>query len=120
MHSEFTISEEKEIAINIELAMQDMKDFNYTISEVCKLYNVKPEQIELHRKSFNEISNLKTFNISKNHFSDFEKDKFQKDFGYELSEISYSSEKEIDFSSKEEKDFLLKNGVPMILARFGF
>lgn len=120
MHSEFTISKETEIKHLCWSALERIYKYNYTLLEVCEVINVTPEQIELHRQSYEEISNLKKFYISKNNFSDLEQDKFQKDFGYGVTTISYYSKKEIDFTDKEEKSFLLKNGLPKLLARFGF
>ena len=37
MHSEFTISKEKELEIKVLLAKQDMKKFSYSVSQVCEL-----------------------------------------------------------------------------------
>ena len=62
---------------------------------------------------------VKTYFISKRFFTDEELSTFKEKFGYELTEIDYSSsEGEIDFSDESEKKFLLEKGYPMILARF--
>lgn len=56
--------------------------------------------------------------ISETFFSEDEIKAFQKKFGYDIKSISYSSASVVDFSILEEKEYLLKNGHPMILARF--
>lgn len=62
---------------------------------------------------------LAKFFISERFFTKEELEVFEKRHGYKVSEISYSSIKgEIDFSNSEEKEFLLREGFPMILARF--
>ena len=45
MHSEFTISKEKELEIKVLLAKQDMKKFSYSVSQVCELYGLSKEEI---------------------------------------------------------------------------
>lgn len=47
MHSEFTISKEKELKIKVLLAKQDMKKFSYSVSYVCEIYGLSEEQIGL-------------------------------------------------------------------------
>ena len=51
-------------------------------------------------------------------FTQEEFQEFKKRHGYEVTEISYACNKEIDFSQPEEKEFLMREGFPMILARF--
>ena len=50
MHSEFTISKEKEVAIKVLLAKQDMKEFKYSVAQVCELYGLSEEEIGIVEK----------------------------------------------------------------------
>lgn len=43
MHSEFAISPEREKAIKVMLAKESMKDFNYSIAQVCELYELNED-----------------------------------------------------------------------------
>lgn len=57
--------------------------------------------------------------ISERFFTSEELKEFEQKHGYKVTEISYSSVNgEIDFSISEEKEFLMREGFPMILARF--
>lgn len=57
--------------------------------------------------------------ISERFFTSEELKEFEQRHGYKVTEISYSSVNgEVDFSNPEEKAFLMKEGFPMILARF--
>lgn len=51
MHSEFTISKEKELEIKVLLAKQDMKKFSYSVSQVCELYGLSEEEIAIIEQS---------------------------------------------------------------------
>lgn len=57
--------------------------------------------------------------ISERFFTSEELKEFEQRHGYKVTEISYSSVNgEVDFSIPEEKEFLMREGFPMILARF--
>lgn len=45
MHSEFAISKDKEVALKVILAKQDMKEFKYSVAQVCELYGLSEEEI---------------------------------------------------------------------------
>lgn len=47
LEPDLTISEEREKAIKVMLARESMKDFNYTIEQVCELYGLKKEDFRL-------------------------------------------------------------------------
>lgn len=53
MHSEFTISKEQEVATKVMLAKQDMKEFKYSIAQVCKLYGLNKEDFDIKKKFLN-------------------------------------------------------------------
>ena len=45
MHSEFTISKQIELEIKVSLAKQDVKKFHNSLEQICKLYELKEEEI---------------------------------------------------------------------------
>lgn len=51
MHSEFIINEDKEKALKVILAKQDMKDFKYSVAQVCELYRLSEEEIGIVENS---------------------------------------------------------------------
>lgn len=62
---------------------------------------------------------IESFYISSRFFSNREIKSFFEKFGYNITEISYSSSAgEIDFSNQDEKQFLFEKGYPKILSRF--
>lgn len=50
MHTEFTISEEKELEIKIKFALENMKDFSYSFERIFELYGITESQIEDYKK----------------------------------------------------------------------
>ena len=44
-HSEFAISKDKEVALKVLLAKQDIKEFKYSVAKVCELYGLSEEEI---------------------------------------------------------------------------
>ena len=51
MHSEFTINEYKEKALKVILAKQDIKDFKYSVAQVCELYGLSEEEFGIVENS---------------------------------------------------------------------
>ena len=51
MHSEFSISKDKEIALKVLLAKKDMKYFKYTVAQACELYGLSEEEIGIIENS---------------------------------------------------------------------
>jgi hypothetical protein len=61
---------------------------------------------------------LQKFYISELFFTKEELKSFFERYGYNITEIYYSSISKIDFSKQDEKEFLFKEGISRILARF--
>ena len=48
MHSEFSISPEKELELTIRAAVQDKIELKYSIEKICNLYKITEKQIETY------------------------------------------------------------------------
>jgi hypothetical protein len=51
MHSEFTISKETELKIKVMIAKEDMKEFSYSVSEICELYDLTEEELGIDKNN---------------------------------------------------------------------
>jgi hypothetical protein len=56
MHSEFTISKQTEIKHKVFCALSDVKEFKYSIKEVCKLYGITEKDIDLYRNEYLDLT----------------------------------------------------------------
>ena len=49
MHEEFTISPEAELRIKVELALDDMKEYGFTLEDVMKTYGLTEEEMKQYK-----------------------------------------------------------------------
>jgi hypothetical protein len=55
MHSEFSVTKSTDIKHIVFSAIACMRDLDYSIEKVCKIYSITEQDINKHKKEFNSL-----------------------------------------------------------------